>query len=276
MMKLARIILTVAVATAFASAAFAASHVDPARPHVDPKAPCFRWPAVDMDGDGVFDRIDRCVSTPPGCTVDEYGCHADADDDGVCDGVDQCPNTPAGEDVDEQGCSELQRRAGRTTTAPAPEARPTPPAAAPQPETPKPVSETERKLLETGRIRLENIYFETASARLLPESEASLREAGDALEKFPDLELEIEGHTDTRGSAAFNQRLSQARAEAVREYLLANFHLRAGNLTAKGYGETRPETRERNEEELLRNRRVEIRVTNPEELPKGVEVEQPR
>jgi hypothetical protein len=63
---------------------------------VDPGAPCYRWPAVDMDGDGVFDRVDHCVSTPPGCTVDAYGCEHDEDADGVCDGVDQCPNTPAG------------------------------------------------------------------------------------------------------------------------------------------------------------------------------------
>ena len=48
-------------------------------PYVDPKAPCFRWPATDMDGDGVFDRLDRCVSTPKGCVVDAHGCSTDQD-----------------------------------------------------------------------------------------------------------------------------------------------------------------------------------------------------
>ena len=61
--------------------------------YVDPQAPCFRWPAVDYDADGVFDRIDHCTNTPAGCTVDKWGCESDADGDGVCDG----PNAVAGQ-----------------------------------------------------------------------------------------------------------------------------------------------------------------------------------
>jgi len=68
-------------------------------------------------------------------------------------------------------------------------------------------------------------------------------------------------------------KLSQSRAEAVRSYLLQHFSLNGENISAKGYGETRPETKERNEEELLRNRRVELRVVNPEVLPRGVKME---
>ena len=41
----------------------------PGQPSVDPAAPCFRWPALDWDGDGVFDRVDRCNNTPKGCIV---------------------------------------------------------------------------------------------------------------------------------------------------------------------------------------------------------------
>jgi OOP family OmpA-OmpF porin len=252
----------------------AAAHASPpsTAAHVDPAAPCFRWPAVDMDGDGVFDRIDHCVSTPPGCTVDAHGCHSDGDDDGVCDGIDRCPNTPPGMKVDKLGCHAGAEAMSQTQAAPAPPKEVERPAPKPQPVSP-PVSETERQLIEEGRIRLENIYFESGSARLLPESEATLNEAGATLEKFADLRIEVEGHTDTRGTARYNQSLSQARAEAVRDYLLAHFHLREGNLTAKGYGESRPETKERNQEELLRNRRVELRVLNPEDLPRGVKVE---
>ena len=57
--------------------------------HRDPAAPCYRWPAVDFDGDGVFDRLDYCNNTPRGCTVDARGCESDSDQDGVCDGVDR-------------------------------------------------------------------------------------------------------------------------------------------------------------------------------------------
>lgn len=235
-------------------------------PYVDKQAPCFRWPAVDYDGDGVFDRLDRCPDTPKGCTVNASGCQTDADGDGVCDGLDKCPNTPSGTKVDAEGCSDLQRSqmANRSSESHAQAAPPPPPA--------KPVSEMERKLVETGSYRLENVHFESGSNRLLPESETSLNEAGAVLEKFPNLKIEVEGHTDKRGRADYNMKLSQTRAEIVRQYLLDHFKLRPDNYTARGYGETRPESKEHNEEELLRDRRVVLRVTNPGVLPKGVEV----
>jgi len=237
---------------------------------VDPKAPCFRWPAVDLDHDGVYDRIDRCDNTPLGAIVDEWGCPIDSDHDGVYDGLDRCPDTPPGEKVDAQGCSGVQRSGSSRTTT---EARTEPtPAPAPPPLAP-PVSETERQLVEGGRIRLENVYFETASANLLPESETTLNEAGSVLEKFADLKLEVQGHSDSRGSAKYNQKLSQSRAESVRSYLLEHFHLRDENLAAKGYGETDLEVKERNDEDRQRNRRVVIKVLNPEALPHGVKVE---
>ncbi len=242
-------------------------------PAVDPKAPCFRWPAVDYDGDGVYDRVDNCVDTPKGCAVDKFGCEYDTDGDGVCDGIDQCLNTPKGAKVNATGCSESQLGQKSTPPPPPPPAKPVEtPKPAPV-ETPKPVSEVERKLVETGRIRLENIYFETNSAKLLPESEATLNEVGQTLEKFGELKIEIQGHTDTRGAAAYNQRLSQSRAESVRAYLLEHFQLKPDNYVAKGYGESKPETQERNDEELLRNRRVELQVLNPDALPHGIQVE---
>jgi len=235
---------------------------------VDPKAPCFRWPAVDLDKDGVPDRIDRCDNTPLGAVVDEWGCPIDSDHDGVYDGLDKCPDTPAGETVDANGCSGSQlSHLSRSTT----EASPTPPPA-PAPPPPAPVSETERQLVEGGRIRLENVYFETASAKLLPESEGTLNEVGAVLEKFVDLKLEVQGHSDSRGAAAYNLKLSQARAESVRSYLLGHFHLRDENLVAKGYGESQLEVKEHNDEDRQRNRRVVIKVLNPEELPHGVKV----
>ena len=107
----------------------------------------------------------------------------------------------------------------------------------------------------------------------MPPERSHLQEGLPADYYAPDYKIEVEGHTDTRGTARHNMALSQTRAEAVRAYLLEHYSLRAGNLTAKGYGETHPETRERNDEELLRNRRVELRVLNPDALPKGVKME---
>ncbi len=246
--------------------------------HRDPQAPCFVWPAADYDQDGVFDRLDRCPDTPLGCVVDEFGCSVDSDGDGVCDGIDKCPNTPAGEKVNKEGCSASQLAAAQETPAapPAPpEAQQTPVPPTPPPPPSPPQSEVEKQLLETGTIVLQNVHFETNKATLLPESESILNDAGTALEKFADLKIEVQGHTDSRGSAAYNRKLSQARAEAVREYLLAHFHLNADNYVPKGYGKSQLlVTPEQSDEDYAQNRRVVLKVLNPEALPSNVKVEE--
>jgi len=218
--------------------------------HTDPAAPCFQWPAKDWDEGGVFDRLDRCNNTPHGCIVDK------------------CPDTPAGARVSKSGCTDAQQNA-MMRRAPVAERPPV----TPQPAAPPVMDEEVRRQLETrGKIRLENVYFEKNSSKILPESEDELNRLAQGLEKFPELRFEIEGHTDTRGSASYNLRLSQERADAVRHELIQR-GVAADRLTAKGYGESQPMTQERNEEEVLRNRRVEMRVLNPEALP-GVKVEQ--
>jgi len=229
-----------------ALAAFAGTALALTGPHVDPKAPCFRWPAVDYDGDGVFDRVDNCPNTPHGCQVDRFGCSIDGDADGVCDGLDQCPGTEAGAKVDANGCSDAQNAARGHSAPPPPPARQQ--------------TETEKKL-STGHMRLEEIYFESGSDKLqMPESQTALDELGDALQRNPDSRYEIQGHTDSHGPAEYNMKLSQKRAETVRTWLITHYNISGDRLVAKGYGETRPETKERNQEELLRNRHVDMVV----------------
>jgi OOP family OmpA-OmpF porin len=237
--------------------------------YVDRSAPDFTWPATDWDGDGVPNRLDRCGNTPKGCMVDDYGCESDFDGDGVCDGTDLCNDTPPGMRVDARGCAASQQTRAYQAPTERPSERPMPVKPAPT----EPTDEVHRQLLATGSIRLENVYFEFASAKLLPESEETLRKVGQTLEKFSALRFEIEGHTDSRGSAKYNEKLSQQRAEAVRAFLIENFRLKPEHYRSRGYGESRLETDERNEEERLRNRRVVLRLLNPEDLPRGVEVE---
>jgi OOP family OmpA-OmpF porin len=234
-------------------------------------------PAGDYDQDGVQDRLDDCNNTPKGCVVDRFGCSLDADGDGVCDGIDQCPDTPKGEKVNKVGCSASQLAALKVPAAsppppPAQEiARPATPPPAPTP----PHSEIEKQLIETGSIVLRDVYFEFDKATLLPESEKRLDEVGATLEKFAALKVEVQGHTDSRGSDAYNQKLSQARAEAVRDYLLAHFHLAADNFNAKGYGESQLEVSpEKSDEDYAMNRRVALRAQNAEVLPRGITIEQ--
>jgi outer membrane protein OmpA-like peptidoglycan-associated protein len=242
----------------------------------EPSVPCC-LPAGDYDQDGVQDRLDDCNNTPRGCVVDQYGCLVDADGDGVCDGIDQCPDTPKGEKVNKVGCSASQLAVAKVPATPPP---PPPAQEIQRPVTPPPTptppqSEVEKQLVETGNIVLRDVYFETAKAVLLPESEARLDEAGAAIEKFADLKVEVQGHTDSRGTAKYNEKLSQARAEAVRDYLLAHFHLNADNLIAKGYGESQlVVSPEKSADDYAMNRRVVLRAINAEVLPKGVTIEQ--
>jgi OOP family OmpA-OmpF porin len=242
----------------------------------DPSVPCC-LPAGDYDQDGVQDRLDVCNNTPKGCVVDQYGCQTDADGDGVCDGIDQCPNTPKGEKVNKVGCSASQLAVARVpaTPPPAPPAQEIQRPVTPPPAATPPQSEVEKQLVETGSIVLHDVHFELDKATLLPESEARLDEAGAAIEKFADLKIEVQGHADSRGSAKHNEKLSQARAEAVRDYLLAHFHLNADNVFAKGYGESQlAVSPEKSADDYAMNRRVVLRAINAEVLPKGVTIEQ--
>jgi OmpA-OmpF porin, OOP family len=257
-----------------AGIAFAA---DPpaATDHRDTAAPCYWWPAVDYDKDGVLDRLDQQPGTPAGCIVDQYGRLIDSDGDGVCDGRDKCPGTPRGVKVDKEGCSQAQIEALRVQATPPPPPPVPPPPPPPPPAPIPPQSESERQLLETGIITLPDVYFETDKATLLPESEARLNEAGEALEKFAQLRIEVQGHTDSRGAAAHNLKLSQARAETVRAYLRAHYHLAAENLVAKGYGEKQLlVSPEKTPEDLATNRRVVLKALNPDVLPGGVKIEE--
>jgi len=103
---------------------------------------------------------------------------------------------------------------------------------------------------------LQKVYFETAKAVIKPESFRLLDEVASVLVRNPDMErVRVEGHTDSRGSATYNQRLSEARAKAVRDYLVAQ-GVDAGRLVAVGYGESLPVDPGQNEGAWERNRRV--------------------
>ena len=195
----------------------------------------------DTDGDGVLDGIDQCPNTPTGARVDDKGCPTDQDSDGVVDGLDQCPDTPAGLKVDKDGC-------------------------------PIEVSERETELLDTGMIRLQNVNFETNKSDILPESFPTLDAVGTLLLRWPQLKIEIGGHTDARGSAAANQKLSDARAKSVEAYLLQKFPgLKDDQFTTKGYGEAKPIAPNNGEVNWAKNRRVEFVVLNKDVLKKEIE-----
>jgi OOP family OmpA-OmpF porin len=114
------------------------------------------------------------------------------------------------------------------------------------------------ELTASGRWTTQGILFETGKSGLKPESTPTLKAIAAALKGHSDLKVEIQGHTDNVGSAASNMALSQARADAVKAALQADYAVDAGQLTAKGYGDTKPMAKNTTPEGRANNRRVEI------------------
>ncbi len=179
---------------------------------------------TDTDGDKKIDCEDKCAATPAGCTVDATGCPKDEDADGVCDGIDQCAKTPAGRTVDVKGCAPLF-------------------------------------VAEKAKLVLEGVTFETNSAKLAPQSLETLDAVAASMRAWSEIKVEIEGHTDASGSEAHNLKLSQQRAESVRDYL-ASKGVEAARLVAKGYGESQPIADNDSPEGMAKNRRVELKKVN--------------
>jgi len=196
-------------------------------------------PDLDNDGDGIPDPQDKCpdVAEDKDGFQDEDGCpDLDNDGDGIPDASDLCPDTPAGVRVDSTGCVLAK-------------------------------SAREKELIETGTIRLSHVKFELNKADIKPEFASMLDSVATGMANWPVVQIEIGGHTDSRGNDAKNAELSRQRAQAALDYLKSKDPgLDAGRFTVKGYGETMPIADNTTEEGRAANRRVEFKVLNPEEL----------
>ncbi len=114
--------------------------------------------------------------------------------------------------------------------------------------------------LEEGGIEvMRNLFFDRDKADLQPSSLAELAQLHGLLQDNPTLRLEVGGHTDADGSAEHNDRLSQARAQAVVDHLVAH-GIASDRLAVKGYGASRPVAPNDTPENKARNRRTEIRI----------------
>jgi len=210
----------------------------------------------DTDADGVKNYRDDCRGTEAGATVDERGCEVrtevmavavvDSDGDGVPDDSDRCPGTPAGAKVDRYGCEFDSDGDGVVDSMDK------------CPNTPKgtPVDNTGCELAH--EFTLEGVNFEFDSAKLTADSTATLDGAVKILQRHSDLKVEIAGHTDSQGNDVYNQGLSERRAQAVADYLIAHDVYR-NNVSVKGYGESQPVADNGTTEGRAANRRVELR-----------------
>jgi len=179
-------------------------------------------PDLDNDADGIPDDQDACPDTPEDVDgyMDEDGCPDDDNDgDGVIDSMDQCPDTPVGIAVDSLGCPEVAR-------------------------------------IEAELI-LHGVTFNSGSTDLAPTSYATLDSVALSLKAYPDVMLEVQGHTDSQGAADKNLMLSQERAESVVAYLVA-MGIDPSRLTPIGYGEDLPIAPNDTPEGRAQNRRVTL------------------
>jgi OmpA-OmpF porin, OOP family len=110
-------------------------------------------------------------------------------------------------------------------------------------------------------LQLKGVTFEFNKSRLRPDSKTVLDTVVEIMKRYPDMQVELAGHTDNVGSDSYNQKLSEQRAEAVRQYLI-NAGIASGNMTAAGYGEKEPIATNDTEEGRELNRRTELRIKN--------------
>jgi outer membrane protein OmpA-like peptidoglycan-associated protein len=183
----------------------------------------------DRDADGVYDGRDRCDDAREDRDEyeDEDGCpEADNDGDNIRDDDDECPDTPEDRGGDGDGCPERGRAEYRRG-----------------------------RMVVHGKIR-----FKTDSAELADSSDPILDDVARDMKRHKEIRtLRVEGHSDNKGDAAYNKKLSQERARSVRAALIRR-GVPGSRLEAVGYGEVRPVASNQTERGRAKNRRVEFRV----------------
>lgn len=132
------------------------------------------------------------------------------------------------------------------------------PAPAPQPK------EAWKVIVEEKPVHIEGASFDTNSAKLKHTADAKLQQVVDFAGKYPDANLEVSGYTDSRGSKAYNLKLSKRRAESVKAYLVKH-GVAADRIVAKGFGMEHPVADNKTRAGRAQNRRVEVRYTVREE-----------
>jgi OOP family OmpA-OmpF porin len=168
----------------------------------------------------------------------------DTDGDGVPDSKDKCPGTPKGVKVNSDGCPLDTDGDGVYDYMDE------------CPGTPKGA-----KVDERGCWTIRNVHFDYNKFEVKKEYYGQLDDAVVVLKKNPDLKIRIDGHTDFRGSDAYNQTLSENRANAVKNYFIQQ-GISADILSVKGFGESQPVKPNDSEENMALNRRVELTVNN--------------
>jgi outer membrane protein OmpA-like peptidoglycan-associated protein len=219
----------------------------------------------DTDGDGIVDSQDSCVLEKEDADgyLDTDGCpDPDNDLDTVLDANDKdsngksCANDPEDPDgfEDTDGCPEPDNDKDAVLDVDDMCPMEPGPAGGDKPGCPKKslVIVTDKEIKITQQI-----HFEFDKDKIRPESFAILDAVVDVLKQNPKIKLEIQGHTDNKGSAIYNEKLSDRRAASVKKYVIAH-GIDASRLTSKGYGMKRPLVPNTSDQNRALNRRVQF------------------
>ncbi len=121
------------------------------------------------------------------------------------------------------------------------------------------VAAVAKEIIEKGRATI-NVKFDFDKAEIKPAFHQEIKKFAGVLNKYPELKIVIEGHTDNIGGKKYNQKLSMKRAESVKNYLIKKFGINDSRLKAKGYGESKPIADNKTAAGRHKNRRVEAVV----------------
>jgi outer membrane protein OmpA-like peptidoglycan-associated protein len=222
-------------------------------------------PPKDSDGDGLNDSLDRCPSEAEDKDgfEDANGCpDPDNDADGVLDGADRCPAASEDQDgfQDDDGCpdedndgdgmldpvdlcaTEAETKNGFEDDDGCPDAIP--------------------EAVKRFEGTLQGIVFALNKAEIRPPSRPTLVAVAQAMKSYPSLRVRVRGHTDNRGSSTRNQQLSLDRAQAVKDFLVAE-GVAADRIAVEGLGDREPIDTNRTPKGRANNRRIEFRIDSP-------------
>ncbi len=212
-------------------------------------------PVYDHDRDGVSDSVDKCPENSEDMDgfEDKDGCpDLDNDNDGVIDTKDDCPDKAEDNDGfgDSDGCPDPDNDEDGI-----PDVEDNCPGV-------RGLSENrgcpKTKEISRGKLILNGVTFQAGKAVLTSNSFTIIDQVCESLAEWPEVKLEIQGHTDNFGNAMANLRLSQQRADAVKAYMIRK-NIAPDRLRAVGYGEEFPIADNHTAEGREKNRRVELR-----------------
>lgn len=221
---------------------------------------------LDKDKDGVSNGKDDCPDTPEGIIVNEQGCPMDSDNDGVADYLDKCSGTPAGAKVDSNGCpidtdkdgvadymDKCPDVKGVASNNGCPEKK-----VEAKKEEVKPV-ETKKEVVAPVIPQFDLIYYESSKANIQDKYYPVLNTIATYMKSNKQGNLEVNGHADSSGSLELNKKLSQERADNVKNYLI-NKGVESGRISAKGQGISMPAADNSTLEGRAKNRRTDFKI----------------